>query len=83
MKVLIRVPVLLLAIASSMHAYAQAFPTRPVRIIVGYTPGGASDVNARIVAQGLSEVWGGINAIVENRPGAAGGLDYEHLGIKK
>lgn len=74
MKVLIRVPVLLLAIASSMHAYAQAFPTRPVRIIVGYTPGGASDVNARIVAQGLSEVWGGINAIVENRAGAAGGL---------
>jgi tripartite-type tricarboxylate transporter receptor subunit TctC len=55
----------------------QAYPVRPVRIIVGYPPGGGVDVAARIVAQGLSEVWGTQNAIVDNRPGAAGSIGTE------
>jgi tripartite-type tricarboxylate transporter receptor subunit TctC len=55
-------------------AHAQSYPARPVRIIVGYPPGGGVDVAARIVAQGLTEVWGTQNAIIDNRPGAAGGI---------
>jgi len=58
-------------------AFAQNYPTRPVRILVGYAPGGGVDVAARIVAQGLSEVWRNQSAIVENRPGAAGGIATE------
>jgi tripartite-type tricarboxylate transporter receptor subunit TctC len=58
-------------------AYAQNYPLRPVRIIVGYPPGGGVDVAARIVAQGLTEVWKTQNAIVDNRPGAAGSIGTE------
>jgi tripartite-type tricarboxylate transporter receptor subunit TctC len=66
-----------LGLAAPALVYPQSYPTRPVRIIVGYPPGGGVDVAARIVAQGLSEVWGNQNAIVDNRPGAAGGIGTE------
>ena len=56
---------------------AQNYPTRPVRIMVGYAPGGGVDVAARIVAQGLTEVWGNQTALVENRAGAAGAIATE------
>jgi len=52
-------------------AVAQGYPARPVRIIVPYPPGGATDVMARVVAQKLSESWGQ-QAVVENKPGASG-----------
>ena len=70
---------LAVAIAATLLAPAQAqnYPVRPVRIIVGYPPGGGVDVAARIVAQGLSEVWGTQNAVVDNRPGAAGAIGTE------
>jgi tripartite-type tricarboxylate transporter receptor subunit TctC len=54
-------------------ARAQAYPTRPVRMIVGFPAGNASDVIARLVAQALSDRLGQ-QFIVENRPGAAGTL---------
>jgi len=56
---------------------AQNYPTRPVRIMVGYAPGGGVDVAARIVAQGLTDVWGNQTAVVDNRPGAAGSIATE------
>lgn len=56
--------------------YAQDFPTRPVKILVPQTPGGASDALARIVAQKLSEKWGQ-PVVVENRPGAGGNVGME------
>ena len=58
-------------------ALAQAFPSKPVRIIVPQTPGGASDALARVIGQKLSERWGQ-PVIVENKPGAGGnvGTDY-------
>ena len=54
-------------------AAADAYPSRAVRIIVGYSPGTTSDVFARIIAQKLSERWGQ-SVIVENRDGAAGSI---------
>jgi tripartite-type tricarboxylate transporter receptor subunit TctC len=48
---------------------AQQFPTRPVRMVNPYTPGGSVDLAGRAVAQGLSEIWGQ-QVIVDNRPGA-------------
>lgn len=57
-------------------ARAQTYPTRPVRLLVGFPPGGGSDVGARILANRLSEVWGQ-QVIVENKPGAGGHLAIE------
>ena len=68
---------LALGLVLATAASAQNYPARAVRIMVGYPPGGGVDVAARIVAQGLSEVWGNQNAIVDNRPGAAGGIGTE------
>ena len=57
-------------------AHAQAFPARPVKIIVPQTPGGASDTLARIVGQRLSELWKQ-PVVIENRPGAGGNIGME------
>jgi tripartite-type tricarboxylate transporter receptor subunit TctC len=61
----------LLAFATSAipSAYAQDYPTKPVRIIVGFTPGGGNDIVARILAKHLTEVHKQL-FVVENRPGA-------------
>ncbi|MDB5825037.1 MAG: hypothetical protein JWR21_3741 [Herminiimonas sp.] len=65
-----------LAIATAAAAWAQDFPTKPIRIIVPYTAGGTTDMLARIVGQKLNEKWGK-PVLVENRPGANGmiGMD--------
>jgi tripartite-type tricarboxylate transporter receptor subunit TctC len=62
--------------AVSRLARAQAYPTRPVRIIVGYAPAGATDILARLFGQWLSERLGQ-QFVVENRPGAANNLATE------
>jgi hypothetical protein len=64
-----------LTIAASA-AFAQDFPTRPVKILVPQTPGGASDALARIIAQKLTEKWGQ-PVVVENRAGAGGNVGME------
>src|SRR5438093_13612174 len=52
---------------------AQAFPTKPVRVIVAFTPGGATDIIARTLLPRLAQLWGQ-PVVVENRPGAGGSL---------
>lgn len=59
-----------------MAALAQNFPSKPVRLIVTYPPGGSSDLMARIMGQKLSEVWGQ-PIIIESKPGAAGSIGME------
>ncbi len=63
-------------IAGAAPATAQQYPAKPVRVMVGYTPGGGVDTTARIMAASFSELWG-TQVIVENRPGAAGNVATE------
>ena len=57
-------------------ASAQAWPSKPIRIVVPYPPGGSSDIIARAISQPLSEALKQ-TVIVENKPGASGNLDYD------
>jgi len=59
-------------------AQAQGYPSRPVRLIVGFAAGGPSDISARLIGQWLSERFGQ-TFVVENRPGAAGNLATESV----
>lgn len=71
--------VALAALAIAGPAVAQEYPTKPVRILVPYPPGGASDVTARIVADKLSKRWGGKPVFVENKAGANGVIGTETI----
>jgi len=65
-----RILALVLGLAASA-AFAQPFPSKPLRMLVGFPPGGANDIVARIVANRLTETLGQ-SVVVENRPGASG-----------
>ena len=63
-------------LAGSRIARAQAYPTRPVRLIIGYPPGGSADITARLIGQWLSERLGQ-PFIIESRPGASTNIATE------
>lgn len=75
-----RIGSLLLAAAFTAGAVvthaAEKFPQRPVRMIVPYAPGGATDITARLLQMGISELWGQ-PVIVDNRAGASGTIAIE------
>ena len=62
-----------LGLALAASAGAQSWPQKPVRFIVPFPPGGATDISARMVGQELSEMWGQ-TVVIENRGGAGGGV---------
>ena len=64
--------------AATRLANAQSYPTRPVRIISGFPPGGVNDTYARLIGQWLSERLGQ-QFFIENRPGAGGNIAAETL----
>ena len=66
-----------IAIGASSQAFAQsAFPAKPMRLLVGFAPGGFTDIAGRMVSQGLSEAFG-VPVVVENRTGANGAIAAE------
>ena len=63
-------------VSSVTVARAQSYPARPVRLVVGYPPGGTTDIVARVIAQWLSERFG-TPFIIENRAGAGTNIATE------
>jgi len=65
------------AIAAQPAIAADAYPSRPIHIVVAYTPAGTTDILARIVGQKLTDAWGQA-VIIENKPGANGNIGTEY-----
>ena len=69
---------LLVLLAAQMASAQSGYPNRPVKIVVGFTPGTAPDLAARILADRFSEVWGS-PFVVENVPGAGSNIATDHV----
>ena len=78
MTPLLRVLTLLLALMAAVPLAQAQYPNRPIRIVLQFPPGGATDAAARILAQALTQSMGQ-TVIVDNRPGADGAIAAEHV----
>jgi tripartite-type tricarboxylate transporter receptor subunit TctC len=74
----VRTLILALSLLVAGAALAQTYPDRTIRILVGFTPGSATDVSARVFAQRLSEIWN-VPVTVENMAGGGGSLAAERV----
>src|SRR6187402_667865 len=72
----LRVGTIAVAMLAMLPAYADTYPTRPIRMIVPWAPGGGSEITARIVGQKLGEYLG-TTVVIDTRPGAASMLGTE------
>jgi tripartite-type tricarboxylate transporter receptor subunit TctC len=68
-----KIIVFIIGASLAASALAQSWPQKPVRFIVPFPPGGATDISARLVGEKLSQIWGQ-TVVIENRGGAGGGL---------
>ncbi|MGB6756941.1 MAG: tripartite tricarboxylate transporter substrate binding protein [Xanthobacteraceae bacterium] len=67
-----------LALGLAVNAHADDYPSRPVRLIVAFTPGGTTDITARLIADKMHETLGQVVAI-ENKPGANGAIAAQYV----
>jgi tripartite-type tricarboxylate transporter receptor subunit TctC len=70
--------ILLFTVLAPGFAAAQDYPAKPIRIVIPYPPGGASDVTARLLGQKMAEAWNQ-QVVPDNRPGANGIVALEHV----
>ena len=73
---IVRVLCSLLACAMAVHVHAQTFPSKPVKLVVGYPPGGSGDFLTRVMADEMSKELG-VSVVADNRPGAGGNIANE------
>jgi len=66
------------ALAAPAVAGAQAYPSRPVKLVVPFPPGGSLDITGRLIAQRLTDMWGQA-VVVENKPGAGGNIGADFV----
>jgi len=78
MRFLPRILAALVLAACAQLVLAQAFPSRPVKIVVSFPPGGSADVLARILTPKLTEIWSQ-PVVIENRPGASANIGTEFV----
>lgn len=71
-----KVTAFIAAVLLPLAAYSQTYPAKSVRILVGFAPGGSTDLTARIYGQELNKLWG-TQTVIENRPGASGMIAAE------
>ncbi|TMH72524.1 MAG: tripartite tricarboxylate transporter substrate binding protein [Betaproteobacteria bacterium] len=69
---------LLLALLFAGHAFAQSYPAKPVRLVVGFAPGGAADFVARTLQEPMQRALGQ-PIVIDNRPGAGSSIAAEHV----
>lgn len=67
-----------LALGASTARAQDVWPNRPVRFVVSFTPGGTTDIIARLIGAALTDMWGHA-VVIENRPGAGGNIGSEHV----
>ena len=66
----------------SAYAQAQSYPNKPIKIVIGFSPGGGPDISARAIGQKMTEKWGQ-SVIVENRPGAGSNIATQVVATAK